>query len=107
MIMAFGQRDGQRDGHDRNGLSPPLILVVVSLFVLMAFETGQAIHDGRALAEVRRAQQPTMEQAIKLRRQLQTLAGKTALLAAGGDAGAKSVVERMKRQGVTLSAPKQ
>ena len=70
--MAFGQRAGQRDGHDRNGLSPPLILVVVSLFVLMAFETGQAIHDGRALADVRRAQQPTMEQAIKLRRQLQT-----------------------------------
>ena len=103
MTMAFGQRDGA----DRNGLPAPLILVVVSLFVLMAFETGQAIHDGSALAELRRAQQPTMEQAIKLRRQLQTLAGKTAQLAASGDAGAKSVVERMKRQGVTLSAPKQ
>ena len=100
--MALGQREGQ----DRNALPPPLILVVVSLFVLMAFETGQAIHDGGALAQLRRAQQPTMEQAIKLRQQLQTLAGKTALLAAAGDAGAKSVVERMKRQGVTLSAPK-
>lgn len=103
MTMAFAQRGGQ----DRPELPLPLILVVVSLFVLMAFETGQAIHDGSALADVRRAQQPTMEQAIKLRQQLQTLAGKTALLAAAGDAGAKSVVERMKRQGVTLSAPKQ
>ncbi len=102
MTMALGQRGG----HDHDGLPPPLILVVVSLFVLMAFETGQAIHDGGALADLRRAQQPTMEQAIKLRQQLQTLAGKTALLAAAGDAGAKSVVERMKRQGVTLSAPK-
>ncbi|MGA8383193.1 MAG: hypothetical protein WB710_18890 [Stellaceae bacterium] len=100
--MALGRREGQ----DRDGLPPPLILVVVSLFVLMAFETGQAIHDGGALADVRRAQQPTMEQAIKLRQQLQTLAGKTAQLAAAGDAGAKSVVERMKRQGITLSAPK-
>jgi hypothetical protein len=107
-VQGGGRGDGpQRSGQDRDRLPPPLILVVVSLFVLMAFETGQAIHDGSALAALQRAQQPTMEQAIKLRRQLQTLAGKTAQLANAGDAGAKSVVERMKQQGVTLSAPKQ
>ena len=87
-------------------LPAPLILVVVSLFVLMAFETGQAIRDRGALAELMRAQQPNIDQAVKLRRQLQDLAGKTAELAAGGDAGAKSVVAQMKAQGVTLSAPK-
>jgi hypothetical protein len=102
MTMAVGQGGGP----DRNGLPLPLILVVVALFVLMAFETGQAIHDRDALAELRRSQEPAVQQAIKLRQQLQTLAGKTAELAAAGDAGAKSVIDQMKRQGVTLSAPK-
>ncbi len=100
--MAIGQ-GGRRE---RNGLPAPLILVVVSLFVLMAFETGQAIHDRTALADLMRAQQPSMAQAAKLRQQLQTLASKTAALAASGDAGAQSVVDQMKRQGVTLSVPK-
>ena len=96
------------DGGGRSpaGPQPPLILVVLSLFVLMAFETGQALHDQGALADLLKAQQPSIEQAVKLRQQLQTLAGRTAELAAAGDPGAKSVVEQMKAQGVTLSAAK-
>jgi hypothetical protein len=93
-------------GRSGGGLPAPLILVVVSLFVLMAFETGQAARDRGALAELMRAQQPSIEQAARLRQQLQTLAGKTAALAASGDAGAQSVVVQMKTQGVTLSVPK-
>jgi hypothetical protein len=100
--MAAGH-GGERDW---NGLSLPLILVVLSFFVLMVFETGQTIHDRGALADLRRAQEPSVQQAIKLRKQLQTLAGKTAELAAAGDVGAKSIVDQMKRQGVTLSVPK-
>lgn len=102
MTMAIGQSGGR----DWNGLPLPLILVVLSLFVLMAFETSQAVHDRNALADLRRAQDPTVQQAIKLREQLQTLAGRTAELAAAGNADAQSVVDQMKRQGVTLSAPK-
>ena len=88
-------------------LQLPVILVVVSLFVFMAFETGQAIHDRGALAELRRAQEPAVQEAIKLRQQLETLASKTAQLAAEDDEGAKEVVEQMKQQGVTLAPPKQ
>jgi hypothetical protein len=95
-----------RDGRDGERLPVPLILIVVAFFILMAFETGQAIRDHGALAELMRAQQATIEQAVKLRQQLQTLAGKTAELAAAGDPGARAVVEQMKAQGVTLSAPK-
>jgi hypothetical protein len=96
---------GARSGPQGNGLPAPLNLVVVSLFVLMAFETGQAIRDRGALADLMRAQQPSIDQAVKLRRQLQNLAGKTAEFAAAGDAGAKSVVDQMKAEGVTLSTP--
>jgi len=89
------------------GLELPVILVVVALFVLMAFETFQAIHDRGALADLRRSQESTVQEAIKLRQQLETLAGRTAQLAAEGDEGAKTVVDQMKRQGVNLSPPKQ
>jgi len=95
-----------------NGPAPggwllPLVLVVVSFFVLIAFETSYAIRDRGALSDQRRSQEPTVQEAIKVRQQLETLAAKTAQLAADGDEGAKSVVDQMKRQGVTLSPPKQ
>lgn len=100
--MTFSPRGGRQP----EAVSLPLILIVVALFLLMAVETGQAIHDHSALAELIQAQQPTIDQAVKVRQQLQSLAGKTAELAAAGDPGAKSVVEQMKAQGVTLGVPK-
>jgi hypothetical protein len=90
-----------------NGLRIPVTLIVVSLFVFMAFETGQAIHDRIALSDLRHSQEPTVQEAIKIRQQLETLAGKTAQLAGEGDEGAKAVVDEMKRQGVALAPPKQ
>jgi hypothetical protein len=101
--MAAG---GARNG-TTGGLQVPVILVVVSVFVFMAYETAQAIHDRSTLSELRRAQEPTVQEAIRIRQQLETLAGKTAQLAAEGDEGAKAVVEQMQRQGVTLAPPKQ
>ena len=85
----------------------PVVIVAASFFVLMAFETGYAIHDRDGLAEQQRLQEPTVQEAIKLRQKLEGLAGKTAQLAADGDEGAKAVVDQMRRQGITLSAPKQ
>jgi hypothetical protein len=83
----------------------PIVLVVLSFFVLMAFETGYAIHDRDSLAEQWRLQEPVAQEALKLRQRLEVLAGRTAQLAADGDESAKAIVEQMKRQGVTLSAP--
>ena len=103
MTMVSGRQRGSFTGD----LWVPVLLVVVALFVLMAFETGQAINDRGTLADQRRAQEPTVQEAVKLRQQLETLAGRTAQLASEGDEGAKTVVDQMKRQGVTLSPPKQ
>jgi hypothetical protein len=80
---------------------------VVSFFVLLAFETGYAIHDRQALAQQRQSQEPVVQEAAKLRQQLETLASKTGQLAAEGDEGAKAVVEQMKRQGINIAASKQ
>jgi hypothetical protein len=103
MIMAWDQERDRVIG----GVWLPVILAVLSLFVLMAFETAEAIHDRGALADLRRSQEPTVQEAIKLRQQLESLASKTAQLAAEGNEGAKAVVDQMKRQGVTLNPPKQ
>ena len=85
----------------------PVLIVAVSFFVLMAFETGYAIHDRDGLAEQQRLQEPAVQEAIKLRQKLEALAGKTGQLAAEGDEGAKAIVDQMKRQGVTIAPPKQ
>jgi hypothetical protein len=97
---------------DRNGRVTgrwwlPVALFIVSFFMLMAFETGYAVHDREALADQRRSQEPAVQEGIKLRQQLETLAGKTAQLAADGDEGAKTVIDQMKRQGIALNPPKQ
>lgn len=98
---------GDWNGRAAGGWWLPVILIVGSFFGLMAFETGYAIHDRGALAEQRRSQEPAVQESIKLRQQLETLAGKTAQLAAEGDESAKGVVDRMKHQGIALGPPKQ
>ena len=103
MTMSPGDWHGRLMG----GWWLPVILVIASFFVLIAFETGYAIHDREALADQRRSQEPIVQEGIKLRQQLEALARKTAQLAADGDEGAKNVVDQMKRQGVTLTSPKQ
>ena len=89
-----------------SGWWPPVSLIVVSFFALIAFETGYAIHDRQALAEQRQSQESVVQEAMKLRQQLETLASKTGQLAAEGDEAAKTVVEQMKRQGINITAPK-
>ena len=103
MTMPQSEWNGPATG----GWRLPVIIVVVSFFVLLAFETGHAVHDRSALSDLRRSQEPTVQESIKLRQQLETLAGKTAQLAADGDEAAKTVLDQMKRQGVTLTPPKQ
>ena len=95
MTMPQSEWNGRATG----GWRLPVIIVVVSFFVLLAFETGHVVHDRSALSDLRRSQEPTVQESIKLRQQLETLAGKTAQLAADGDEAAKTVLDQMKRQG--------
>jgi hypothetical protein len=98
---------GDWTGPAAGGWWLPVSLIAVSFFGLMTFETGYAIHDRGALSDQRRSQESSVQEAIKLRQQLETLAGKTAQLAADGDESAKTVVDQMKRQGIALTPPKQ
>ncbi|HLB98187.1 MAG TPA: hypothetical protein VJK90_11015, partial [Acetobacteraceae bacterium] len=77
------------------------------LFLLVGLQTVQLVREHSALLAFRTSQQANVDAGEKLRQQLQALAGQTAELANGGDAAAKDVVEEMRKQGFTLSPPKQ
>jgi predicted RND superfamily exporter protein len=82
----------------------PVLLTALALFLLVGLQTVQLVRDHSALLEFRTSQQANVDAGEKLRQQLQALAGQTA---EGGDAAAKDVVEEMRKQGFTLSPPKQ
>jgi hypothetical protein len=84
----------------------PVAITAAALFLLVLFQTIQLIRERDTLGELRTAQEPTVQESVKLRSQLETLAGKTAQLANDGDASAKTIVEQMRRQGINMTPPK-
>ena len=97
-------------GHDEAGARQtgwlPLGLVVAALLLLAIYQTVGLVRDHFALAQVHAAQQTAVEQTQKVRVTLQTIATKTAQLAANGDVAARDVLDVMHGQGVTVSLPK-
>jgi hypothetical protein len=83
-----------------------LVLLVMSMLLLAAFQTVEAIQARIGLGELRDSQERPLQEASKTRRQLEALAAGVVELAAAGNAGAKAVIEEMRREGVTLPAPK-
>ncbi|MGB8275029.1 MAG: hypothetical protein WCF16_07130 [Alphaproteobacteria bacterium] len=83
-----------------------LALVTLALFLMVAFQTAQLFRERYNLAALREAQDPTVQEGMKLRQQFESLAAGTAQLADEGDAGAQAIVEAMRRQGINLKAVK-
>jgi hypothetical protein len=80
----------------------PLALVVITLFVWAGFQTFQFVRDRQALRTLRAGQETNIQSATKVRARLDTITRKTAELAAQGNAGAKLIVEELRKTGVTL-----
>jgi hypothetical protein len=83
----------------------PLILTILALFLLMALETFQSYRDRATLQTERAGQEAKLQSAMKMRQEMDALAGRTATLAAEGDEAARSVVDLMNQQGVSLTPP--
>ncbi len=106
----MAERHESQASDGRSGVrlpTAPVALLAITLFALLAFQTIQLVREHGALTELRAAQETTVLESLRLRNQLETLAGKTAQLADEGDAAAKTIVEEMRRQGVNMTAPKQ
>ena len=81
----------------------PLCLLAVSWLLWATFQMVMLINEGSSLRTLRANQENTVQQAIKLRAQLDSIAAKTAELAAKGNSGAKTIVDELKKRGVTIN----
>jgi len=80
-----------------------LVLLVVTVVAWLGFQTVQLSKERGDLQAVRAAQEPMMQQAQKIRAQLDSIARKTLDLAQQGNPGAALIVEELARRGVTIS----
>ena len=83
-----------------------LVLVILSMLLLVAFQTVELVHNRVNLADTREAQQKPLQEAEKVKRQFEALSAGVAELAGGGDAGAKAVIEELHHDGITLGPAK-
>jgi hypothetical protein len=88
-------------------LGATVVLVAIALFLMVAFQTLQLLAERKNLADLVRAQEQTIQEAVKLRQRFNAVAGATASLAEQGDAGARAIIESMRRQGITVKPPEE
>jgi hypothetical protein len=80
----------------------PMCLLAVAWTLWAVFQMIMLFQEGSNLKTLKANQEPTVQQAMKLRAQLDSIAAKTAELAAKGNSGAKSIVDALKQRGITI-----
>lgn len=81
----------------------PLVLLAAAVVAWTGFQTLQLWRERDALAATRLSQERPLENSKKLREQLDTIAKETQLLANKGNAGARLIVDELKKRGVTIN----
>jgi len=79
-----------------------LVLIVISTLLMGVFRSVELVEERRSLSETRNQQDRAVEEAAKLRRQFDALAAGVVRPAAEGNGNAKTIVDEMRRRGVTL-----
>ena len=83
-----------------------LVLVVLSMLLLVMFQTVELVHNRINLADTREAQERPLQEATKVKRQFEALSTGVVDLAAAGNPGVKTVIEELRREGITLPPAK-
>jgi hypothetical protein len=83
----------------------PLLLVVLALFLMLAFQTWQLVRGHANLTALHAAQEPALDETNKFRERMDALAADTAQLADSGNGAAKQVVEALHQQGINFKPP--
>lgn len=81
----------------------PQVLFAAGLVIWAGFQTTVLIQEKRNLSMLRENQESTVQQATKLRAQLDSIAAKTQVLAAKGNSGAAMIVAELKKRGITIN----
>lgn len=94
-----------KDSADRHNCSMalPVLLLVISFLITVGFQTYALVKDRGAVNLVLANQRPVIEQAQKMRTQLDSIARRTALLAEQGNPNARALVEELKKAGITIN----
>ncbi|HTT78982.1 MAG TPA: hypothetical protein VMF86_04815 [Stellaceae bacterium] len=87
---------------DAGDLTTSIGLLIAAVIVLSGFLLYQAIADRYALSATIANQERLLQQATRIKTQLNGLAGATAKLAKEGDAGAKEIIDEMQKRGIRI-----
>jgi len=85
----------------------PLLLTIVALFVQTLNTTFELKSVRETLVAQHAAQDGTLAEAQKLRSQLESIAGETAVLADQGNQNAIKLRDYLQQQGIKISPPQQ
>ncbi|HUE18667.1 MAG TPA: hypothetical protein VMQ63_02755 [Stellaceae bacterium] len=80
-------------------------LLALGFFIAVLFQAVQLVRERINLAAVYANQETAEQDTLKLRAEVNSLAGDTAQLAQSGDAAAKQVVDQLAAQSVSIHPP--
>ena len=93
-------------GHAVDAVLLALLAALTATLMLQTVYQTLRLWDDRATLQARHAaQQTVLTDVDRVRAQLESLAGQTAILAAGGNANARQLQEQLRAQGVTIRPP--
>ena len=84
-------------------LTLPVALGLIGLCIWAGFQTVQLVRERSVLHGLRTNLEAPVQESVKVRAQLDSIAKKTAELAAQGNAGAKTIVEELRKRGITIN----
>lgn len=87
------------------GLSPfaPLLILMLGMVAWSGFQLQHLMTEADALAAARAGQEPQVQQAQKVRQALDAVANETRKLAEAGNTNARTVVDELRKRGVTIN----
>jgi len=83
-----------------------LVLTVLSVFLMVVFNTVGLIEERRSLSARRDLQDSPLHEAARLQRVFDALGAGLNELAAAGNSNAKTIVDELRHEGVILPEPK-
>jgi cytoskeletal protein RodZ len=87
------------------GLVFPVCLVLVAFVVWTGFQTSQLMRERVTLKAILTSQEAPVQEAAKLRTQLDSIARGTQELANQGNSNAKTIVAELQKRGLTINLP--
>lgn len=93
---------GETEPTERNSSNLAVAITIVALLVWFGFQTFQLAGERSNLTAVKANQELPMQESHKVRAQFESLMKKTNELANQGNAGAKLVIDELKKRGMAV-----